>query len=46
MNWPLRYGLDRFETEAVLKHHRVTEDCLTMEELDEQLATLRKLTGV
>ena len=38
-------GLDRFETEALLKRHRVTEDCLTLEGLDEQLATLRKLTG-
>ena len=39
-------GLDRFETEAMLKRHRVTEDCATLEELDQQLTTLRKLTSV
>jgi hypothetical protein len=39
-------GLDRFETEALLRRHCVTEDCVTPEELDKQLATLRKLTGV
>jgi plasmid maintenance system antidote protein VapI len=39
-------GLDRFETEALLRRHRVTEDCVTLEELDDQLTTLRKLTGV
>jgi hypothetical protein len=38
-------GLDRFETEALLKRHRVTEDCVTPEELDKQLATLRRLAG-
>jgi len=38
-------GLDRFETEALLKRHRVTEDLITAEELDEQLKSLRKLTG-
>lgn len=38
-------GLDRFETEALLRRHGVTEDCVTLEELDKQLATLRKLTG-
>ena len=38
-------GLDRFETETLLKRHRVTDDCLTLEGLDRQLATLRKLTG-
>jgi hypothetical protein len=39
-------GLDRFETEALLRRHRVTEDCVTLEEHDQQLTTLRKLTGV
>jgi hypothetical protein len=39
-------GLDRLETEGLLKRHRVTEDCVTLEELDTQLAALRKLTGV
>ena len=38
-------GLDRFETEALLRRHHVTEDCLSLEELDQQLTTLRKLTG-
>jgi hypothetical protein len=38
-------SLDRFETELLLKRYRVTDDCLTLEEYDEQLATLRKLTG-
>jgi Uncharacterised protein family (UPF0175) len=36
-------GLDRFETEALLKRHNVTEDLLTSEELGAQLASLRKL---
>jgi len=39
-------GLDRFETEALLRRHRVTEDCVTLEELDQQLTTLRNLTSV
>ena len=39
-------GLDRFETESLLRRYRVSEDCLTLGQLDEQLATLRKLTGV
>jgi hypothetical protein len=38
-------GLDRFETETLLRRYRVTEDCVTLEEFDEQLTTLRKLTG-
>lgn len=38
-------GLDRFETEALLKRQHINEDCVTLEELDKQLATLRKLTG-
>lgn len=38
-------GLDRFETEALLRRCGVTEDCVTVEELDRQLAALRKLTG-
>lgn len=36
-------GLDRFETEALLKKHNVTEDLITTEELAEQIAGLRKL---
>ena len=38
-------GLDRFETESLLKRHGVTEDCVTAEELDKQLTELRRLTG-
>ncbi len=38
-------GLDRFETEGVLKRHNVTEDLLTLEEFDQQIAALRKLLG-
>ncbi len=34
-------GLGRFETDGVLKQHGVTEDLLTAEELDEQIATAR-----
>ena len=33
-------GLDRFETDAVLKQHQVTEDLPTDEEHDEALARL------
>ena len=35
--------LDRFETEALLKRHNVTEDLITPAEYHEQLATLRAL---
>jgi hypothetical protein len=38
-------GLDRFETETLLRRYRVTEDCATLEEFDRQLTALRKLTG-
>ena len=38
-------GISRFETDAVLRRHRVTEDLLTVDELDEQLGSLRKLLG-
>ena len=38
-------GLSRYEADAVLKRHNVTEDLLTAEELAEQLAGLRKLVG-
>lgn len=38
-------GLDRFQTDEVLKRHRVTEDLISSRELDEQLATLRGLSG-
>ncbi len=38
-------GLDRFETEALLKRHNVTEDCISSEALQEQVDSLRKLIG-
>ena len=36
-------GLNRFEINAVLKRRNVTEDLLTQEEFDEQMAALRRL---
>jgi hypothetical protein len=36
-------GLSRYQTDGVLKRHNVTEDLLTSEDLDGQLAGLRKL---
>jgi predicted HTH domain antitoxin len=38
-------GVSRYETDAVLRRHNVTEDLLASDELDEQLAGLRKLVG-
>jgi hypothetical protein len=38
-------GLDRFETEAVLKRHNVTEDLITPDEYNEQMSQLRALLG-
>jgi predicted HTH domain antitoxin len=35
-------GLSRYETDGVLRRHNVTEDLLSREELDEQLAGLRR----
>lgn len=37
-------GLDRFETEALLKQHNVTEDLQSTEEYDAALSRLRELT--
>ena len=34
-------GLSRYETDGLLKKHNVTEDLLTLEELDEQLGTAK-----
>ena len=39
-------GLDRLETDALLARHHVTEDCLSLEEHDRQMAALRRLTDV
>jgi hypothetical protein len=36
-------GLDRFETDAFLKEHRITEDLPTLEELEVDRQTLREL---
>ncbi len=36
-------GLDRFETDAVLKRHRVTEDLPSAEEVEEGLKRLRSM---
>ena len=35
----------RFEIDALLKQHNVTEDLVTAEEVAEQVATLRRLLG-
>jgi hypothetical protein len=35
----------RLELEHVLKEHRVTEDLITVEEYDEQMAPVRRLMG-
>lgn len=39
----LALGLDRFETDGVLKKHNVTEDLPTAEEIEEGLRHLRQL---
>ncbi len=38
-------GVSRYETDAVLRAHNVTEDLLTQEELSTQLSRLRGLAG-
>jgi hypothetical protein len=38
-------GLGRLELDGVLKAHGVTEDLITVEEHNEQVASLRKLIG-
>jgi predicted HTH domain antitoxin len=38
-------GISRYETDALLKRHDVSEDLLTREEFDEQLNGLRKSLG-
>ena len=35
-------GISRYETDALLKRHNVTEDLLTQEEFDQQVNGLRK----
>ena len=37
--------LDRFETDAYLKQHKVFEGSLTMEDLEEQRQTLERVLG-
>ena len=41
----LGLGLSRFETDAVLKKHNVTEDLPTLEELEEDLRRGQLLVG-
>jgi predicted HTH domain antitoxin len=38
-------GISRYETDAMLKRHNVTEDLLTREEFDQQVSGLRRLLG-
>lgn len=38
-------GISRYEADGVLKRHHVTEDLLTIEELDKQVADMRELLG-
>lgn len=38
-------GLDRFQTDGYLKRHNVVEGSLTMEDLEEQSATLDRVLG-
>jgi hypothetical protein len=38
-------GLDRFETEALLKRHNVTEDLITHDEYSQQMSQLRDILG-
>ena len=38
-------GISRYEADAVLKRHNVTEDLLTREEFDEQVVSLRQSLG-
>ncbi|MEX0711811.1 MAG: UPF0175 family protein [Pirellulales bacterium] len=38
-------GISRYQADAVLKRHHVTEDLITLDELDEQVLGLRKLVG-
>jgi hypothetical protein len=38
-------GLDRFSTDAYLKHHNVVEGSLTMEDMEEQSRTLDRVLG-
>ena len=38
-------GLNRFDTDAVLKRHRVEEQSLTSADLESDRATLRKVLG-
>ncbi len=38
-------GIDRFETEALLKRHKVTEDLITPDEYNKQMSQLRAILG-
>ena len=38
-------GLDRFETDAYLKQHKIFEGSLTMEDLEQDRQTLERVLG-
>ncbi len=38
-------GLDRFQTNALLKRHRVTQGTLTMQDLDQQAGAVNGMLG-
>ena len=38
-------GVSRFETDALLKQHNVTEDLVTVDEFNEQVDGLHKILG-
>jgi hypothetical protein len=38
-------GLERFETDALLKQHKVSEDLVTPDEFAEEAAAIRKVLG-
>jgi DNA-binding HxlR family transcriptional regulator len=41
----LSLGLERHETDGLLKRHKVVEDLPRAEELADQIATLRRVVG-
>ena len=38
-------GVSRYETDALLKRHNVTEDLVTLDEFNEQVDDLRKISS-
>jgi hypothetical protein len=37
--------ISRYEADAVLRRHKVTEDLITLDEFSEQIAGLREIVG-